>query len=109
MNAGSNFEFSRPQTSVLTTAADRTLHMAGQRGGKTALMGPLAYSFVSYLPKSVGLIAANTYAQLSNSTLKEIFKVCSMVLLGDFIAYSSMQIALSLTSPGIICQTCNVM
>ena len=56
MNAGSNFEFSRPQTSVLTTAADRTLHMAGQRGGKTALMGPLAYSFVSYLP-SVGPIA----------------------------------------------------
>lgn len=79
MNAVSNFEFSRPQTSVLTTAADRTLHMAGQRGGKTALMGPLAYSFVSYLPKSVGLIAANTYAQLSNSTLKEIFKVWAMV------------------------------
>ena len=65
-------EYSKPQSSVLSTPADRTLYMAGQGGGKTALMGAISVLFMLNVPNSIGLIAANTYNQLSDSTIKEI-------------------------------------
>ena len=75
MSLTAELTYSRPQASVLTTASDRTLLMMGQGGGKTAVMAGIAYHFVAYLPKIVGLIAANTYSQLSDSTMREIFEM----------------------------------
>ena len=70
-----SLNFSAPQMSVLTSTADRTLFFSGQGGGKTFLEGVISYLLVQSCPKSVGMICANTYGQLSASTLKEIKKV----------------------------------
>lgn len=76
--------FSRPQWSVLTRPSSRTLFMAGQRGGKTAIIGPLAYSLISNIPNAVGFIGANTYMQLSDSTLKEIFAMWAKIGVNEY-------------------------
>lgn len=70
-----NIELSAPQYSFSTARSDRNLFFSGQGGGKTHISGPLSYNLVSYLPNVIGLICANTYAQLSNSTLMGIFEV----------------------------------
>lgn len=58
--------------------------MGGQGIGKTAIMAGLSYCFVSYVPSAVGLIAANTYNQLSDSTLKEIFSMWRTMGVSEF-------------------------
>lgn len=58
-----------PQKKILFTDKPRNLALAGQGGGKTALMGFISGFFVSNIPKCLGMIAANTYGQLSDSTL----------------------------------------
>lgn len=68
-------KLSRPQYDVLTSTAERTLNLAGQGSGKTFIIGLLSYYFVSEIPAAVGMIAANTFGQLSDSTLVETFKV----------------------------------
>jgi len=64
-----------PQHHIFTSPKPRTLALFGQGGGKTWEMGVLSYFFIQYCPRSLGLIAANTYGQLSDSTLREIFDV----------------------------------
>lgn len=64
-----------PQGSILFSNKARNLFHAGQGSGKTHIMGALSFMFKTHLPKSIGFIGANTYEQLSKSTLLEIFKV----------------------------------
>lgn len=70
-------KLSRPQFDILHSRSDRNLFHTGQGGGKTNVMGLLSHRLIIEFPKNIGLIAANTYQQLSDSTLKEIFLVWS--------------------------------
>jgi hypothetical protein len=63
------------QAQLITSNKSRNLLHLGQGGGKTNTMGHLAYQLLTYFPHVIGLVAANTYGQLSNSTLVEIFRV----------------------------------
>ena len=65
--------FSHPQWQILTTNKARTLFHSGKGGGKTHVMGAMSALFVQHIPQALGLIAANTYGQLTDSTLLEIF------------------------------------
>ena len=65
-------EITAPQTEVLISNKPKTAFISGQGGGKTFIMSFLSFLFVKYLPKVIGLIAANTYMQLSKATLLEI-------------------------------------
>lgn len=49
--------------------------MAGQRGGKSFGIGYRSGLYVKYFPKMVGMIAANTYLQLTQSTMVEVRRV----------------------------------
>lgn len=71
----SELELSAPQLDILQAPASRYLLQMGQGGGKTVDIGVIAYLFASELPDAVGLIAANTYGQLSDSTLVEVFRI----------------------------------
>lgn len=68
-------KLSRPQFTILHSNSDRNLFHTGQGGGKTMVMGVLSHRLVETFPNHIGLIAANTYQQLSDSTLREIFQV----------------------------------
>ena len=68
-------ELSTPQIKVLNSRKPLTLNMAGQRAGKTHLMGFKSGIYVQNAPKIRGMIAANTYMQLTQSTLVGIKKV----------------------------------
>lgn len=48
------------------------LYLAGQGSGKTFMMGVVATYYVTHFPEAIGLLAANTYGQLTRSTLKTI-------------------------------------
>lgn len=65
-------ELCEPQLKVFTTRKPLILVMAGQRGGKTYGMGIRSGKYVQYFPKVPGMIAANTYLQLTQSTMVEI-------------------------------------
>ncbi len=66
---------SRPQADILFSQKPRNLYQAGQGGGKTYIMGIVSWYMGTYNPQALGGIFANTYQQLSDSTLKEIFSV----------------------------------
>lgn len=68
-------KLNRPQTSIVKSNADRNLYHSGQGGGKTFVMGFISHFIIKNCPKTIGLIAANTYGQLTDATLIEIFKV----------------------------------
>lgn len=68
-------ELSTPQIKVLRSRTTLTLNMAGQRAGKSFLIGFKTGYFVSNFPKMKGMIAANTYKQLEQSTMTECKKV----------------------------------
>lgn len=68
-------ELSTPQVKVITSRKPLTLNMAGQRSGKTFIMGFQSGLYIKNAPKIAGMIAANTYKQLSQTTLREIKKV----------------------------------
>ena len=68
-------ELSAPQASLLLSACERNLFLGGQGIGKTHLMGLISELLVNLAPKALGMIAANTYGQLSESTLFRIFQV----------------------------------
>ena len=72
-------ELTDPQAAILASNEDRNLWMGGQGSGKTAGMGFLTYNFNAAVPDVMGLIAANTYSQLTNSTLKEILKTWALM------------------------------
>jgi hypothetical protein len=68
-------KINRHQLQLICSDADRNLLHLGQGGGKTNTMGHLAYQLLTHFPHVKGIIAANTYRQLSDSTLTEIFSV----------------------------------
>ncbi len=63
-----------PQYEVLTSHSPITIFFGGYGSGKTTVMGVLSFYFVSNAPNVVGMIAANTYGQLTRSTLFRIFQ-----------------------------------
>lgn len=67
--------FSSPQSKVLFSRKPLTLNMAGQRSGKSHMIGFKSGFFVKNFPRMRGMIAANTYKQLSQSTLVAVRKV----------------------------------
>lgn len=66
-------ELSEPQTRVMDCRAQRILNMAGQGGGKTGTIGYITGMMIELFPALEGFIGANTYEQLSSSTLKGVF------------------------------------
>ena len=67
--------FSRPQEYVITTTQDVCLFLAGVGSGKTYIIGFQSGYFIQNFPKVPGFIGANTYMQLSQSTLFRVFSV----------------------------------
>lgn len=65
---------SEPQTAVLETRQQLILEMAGQGGGKSQSIGYSSGQLISEFPEVLGFIGANTYLQLSQSTLDRVFK-----------------------------------
>lgn len=68
-------ELSDPQIEVVTSTKNFNLFLAGVGTGKSHCMGLVSGNFILQHPEARGLIAANTYSQLSGSTLDRIFKV----------------------------------
>lgn len=68
-------ELSTPQVKVINCRKPLLLNMAGQRSGKTFIMGFKSGRYIQNAPKIAGMIAANTYKQLTQTTLREIKKV----------------------------------
>lgn len=64
-----------PQIKVFQSRKALTLNMAGQRAGKSHLIGIKSGLFILNAPKIKGMIAANTYMQLTQSTLVAVKKV----------------------------------
>ena len=65
---------SDPQNDILLSTKERNLFLAGAGAGKTHCISLGSADFVINFPNAVGLIAANTYSQLSKSTLKRVFE-----------------------------------
>lgn len=66
---------SEPQTDVIFARTPLVLDMAGQGAGKTDNIGFRSGYFITEFPEAKGFIAANTYLQLTQSTLNKAFKV----------------------------------
>lgn len=71
----SEIKVSHPQAEILRSTKQRNLALAGQGGGKSHIAGLLAADFVINYPHMRGFIGANTYSQLSKSTLDRVFNV----------------------------------
>lgn len=71
----STIRLHKPQGKVLASTTHLTLDMAGQRGGKSQMIGVKSGIFITSFPKLKGFIAANTYLQLSTSTLEKCTEV----------------------------------
>jgi hypothetical protein len=65
---------SAPQHDILSSTKNLNLFLAGAGSGKTHGIALGSADFVINFPNAVGLIAANTYSQLSKSTLKRVFE-----------------------------------
>lgn len=68
-------ELSDPQADIIESTAQRNLFHAGVGSGKTHCIGCISIDFVLNNPVIRGFIGANTYSQLSKSTLNGVFKV----------------------------------
>jgi hypothetical protein len=68
-------DLSKPQFDCYRSQMARNLLLAGQGGGKSNVIGVMSWMLVSTCPGALGLIAANTYGQLSDSTLLEVTQV----------------------------------
>lgn len=71
-------KLSKPQAKAILIRVSLLLIMAGQRAGKTFSIGLRTLNYVRYFPRIVGMIAANTYLQLTQSTLVEVTKVWAL-------------------------------
>lgn len=60
---------SAPQKAILKSTKSLNLFLAGVGSGKTYVGGIISYRFVRKFPKVRGFIGANTYLQLTQSTL----------------------------------------
>lgn len=67
--------FSYPQRDILEYCRPLNLFMGGYGSGKTHMLGVIAYTFAVKFPEVRGIIGANTYNQLSQSTMRQVFKV----------------------------------
>ena len=67
-------ELIEPQAAIFQQAAPYTLVLGAQGSGKSHNIGVKSSFFVNYAPKVIGLIAANTYDQLSRATLLAVFR-----------------------------------
>lgn len=65
---------SDPQDAILNCRKAVILDMAGQGAGKTGTISYLSGLMIEQFPKADGFIGANTYGQLSTSTLKGVFR-----------------------------------
>ena len=63
------------QLSIFNSRENVNLFLSGQGGGKTYTMGMLSGYIVTNFPKTPIMVAANTYLQLSQSTMLPIFEV----------------------------------
>lgn len=68
-------ELTGPQIAIFESYQPRNIFHCGQGSGKTTDMGYISAFFISNCPNATGLIAANTYGQLSDSTLLRVFEV----------------------------------
>jgi hypothetical protein len=68
-------ELSRPQTKINRSRKALNLNMAGQRAGKSQMIGVLTGPYILNYPSLKGFIAANTYLQLTQSTLVKVFEI----------------------------------
>lgn len=64
-----NIRFSKPQEYIISSLQSILLFLAGVGSGKTYIIGFLSGYFIKYFPEVPGFIGANTYMQLSQSTL----------------------------------------
>lgn len=71
----SPLRLSLPQTKSLHNPASLLLVMAGQGGGKTFGIGLRTANYVRHFPQMLGMVAANTYMQLTQSTMVEVRRV----------------------------------
>ena len=62
-----------PQYEIISSTKPLNFFFGGYGCGKTRVMADLSLYYVSNAPQMVGLIAANTYGQLTRSTLFRIF------------------------------------
>lgn len=65
-------EPSWPQYDIISSRQQVNLFLSGQGGGKTFIGGVVSGNLITSFPKMYGFIGANTYTQLSDSTLKRI-------------------------------------
>jgi len=70
-----NVDISAPQRAICSSAEPRNLFLAGVGSGKTHCEGLLAGYFVNKFPEVRGFIGANTYSQLTKSSLSRILDV----------------------------------
>lgn len=73
----STVQFSRPQEYIVTSTQDVNLFLAGVGSGKTHLGGFISGYLLQNFPQAFGFIGANTYQQLTTSTLyrtREVWK-----------------------------------
>lgn len=66
---------SEPQQYTITSTQDINLFLAGVGSGKTHILGLASGYFVQKFPKVFGFLGANTYQQLTTSTLYRIREV----------------------------------
>ena len=64
-----------PQRDILQSRQPVNLFLAGQGSGKSHCAGLISANFVSQFPLMRGIICANTYGQLTRSTLFRIREV----------------------------------
>lgn len=69
------YKFSAPQEYIITSTQDVNLFLAGIGSGKTHIIGILSGYYINRFPTVFGFIGANTYLQLSQSTLFRVRKV----------------------------------
>jgi len=79
--------FSDPQLEIMESNAQINLFHAGVGSGKTYIIGARNAMFAIKYPHVRGFIGANTYSQLSKSTLVGVFKFWAMVGLHRDIHY----------------------
>jgi hypothetical protein len=75
MPATKEINVSAPQEKVLETLSNLILFMAGVGSGKSHIIALLAADVIKNNPELIQFIGANTYQQLTKSTLKRVFDV----------------------------------
>lgn len=66
-------QFSKPQIEIYNSTKQRNLFLAGQGSGKSFMGAVVAMKYITQFPNAIGFVGANSYNQLSKSTLKRIF------------------------------------